>query len=67
MAENFNFGYDLFDYPVTDIEKSPKFLVLGTVPCLIIIIFFWGGVSIDGVLQIGGWHLQCWYRTIMGS
>lgn len=44
MAENFNFGYDLFDYPVTDIEKSPKFLVLGTVPCLIIIIFFfWGG------------------------
>lgn len=43
MAENFNFGYDLLDYPVTDIEKSPKFLVLGTVPCLIIINFFWGG------------------------
>lgn len=49
MAENFNFGYDLFDYPVTDLEKSPKFLVLGTVPCLIIIIIIiFGGRGVGG-------------------
>lgn len=57
MAENFNFGYDLFDSLSSDWltyrKVSPIFLVSGRVSSSA----FGEKISSDGIWQIGGQHL----------
>lgn len=49
-------------------EKSPKFLVLGTVSYITLCVGGGrGGIGLDGALQIEGRHLQRCYRIFIES